>query len=120
MAETAKLLQPGFSTADAEYPDLTLNDGVLRLEFREWTEQVIVVEFDDVCAVRWQEVGYLGPEDREDSVYEIIDSDWLEAHLKGGARDPEEGHRHFKLGFNAYGPLEVLATRMRLVSRESV
>jgi hypothetical protein len=115
MSESAKLLEPGFSTADAEYPDFALRDGVLRVEFQDWREQPILVEFLDVAGVRWQEHGSAGPEERDDSVYEIIDSKWLTALWDAGARGREEGHRHFKLRFNAYGPLEVLATAMRLV-----
>jgi len=86
MSERAKLLQPGFSTADAEYPDFALSNGVLRVEFTDWREQRVVVEFAEVAGVRWQEAGPHGPEERDDSVYEIMDSDWLEELLVARAR----------------------------------
>jgi hypothetical protein len=70
----------------------------------------------EVAGIRWQEHGSAGPEERDDSVYEIVDSQWLSALWDAGARERAEGHRHFKLCFNAYGPLEVLTTSMRLIS----
>ena len=91
----------------------------VRVQFSDRAEHLVLVEFDDVCGVRWQESGSTGPEERNDSVYELVDSDWLAATLADHAREREEGHRHFKLGFNAYGPLEVLATEMRLVSMKA-
>jgi hypothetical protein len=45
MAASAKLLEPGFSTADAEYPSLALRHGTLVLEFLDWRERAIVVDF---------------------------------------------------------------------------
>ena len=120
ISESAKLLQPGFSTADAKYPDIALSNGVLRVVFTDWREKRIVVEFANVAGVRWQETESHGPEERNDSVYEIVGSDWLTELLVRGAREHQEGHRHFKLCFNAYGPLEVLATEMRLASAGTV
>ncbi len=69
--------------------------------------------FDDVAGVRWQEIGSHGPNERDDSTYEIVDSEWVRLSLEdGGVREPSEVLRHFKLCFNAYGPLEVLAASM--------
>lgn len=119
MTESAKLLDPGFSTADAEYPDFALRDSRLRVRFSDWRKQLVVVEFYDVAGVRWQEHEAIGPEERNDSVYEILNSHWLKDLLSARAREPAEGHRHFKLGFNAYGPLEVLATAMQIVADDA-
>ena len=55
MSESAKLLQPGFSVADAEYPKFALQNGVLILEFLDWQESMVRVRFLDVAGVRWQE-----------------------------------------------------------------
>jgi len=57
----------------------------------------------------------LGPGERNDEVYEILNSQWLEAHRKENAIEPLELQRHFKLNFNACGQLEVLAADMVLV-----
>ncbi len=112
MTETAKLLSPGFTVADAEYPSLSLHDNVLLLEFLDWKSKRIRVRFVNVAGVQWQELDSAGPEDRNDSVYEIIDSVWLGRYLSEGARTPEDNLRHFRLCFNASGVLDVLAALM--------
>ncbi len=45
MTETARLLEPGFSVADAGYPDFTLKDGTLTVEFTDWQERRVRVRF---------------------------------------------------------------------------
>ena len=112
MSETAKLLQPDFSTADAEHPALALRDGLLLLEFTDWREQPVRVRFTNTAGVKWQELDSTGPEDRDDSVYEIIGSTWLAAYVEAGARGADEGLRHFRLCFNPTGVLDVLAGSM--------
>ena len=112
MPETAKLLQPDFSTADAEYPEFFLRDGVLVLEFTDWRERAVRVRFANAVGVKWQELDSSGPEERDDSVYEIVGSAWLAAHLAAGVRDAGEELRHFRLCFNPTGVLDVLASSM--------
>jgi hypothetical protein len=84
-----KALQLGFSTGDAEYPSFNLSSGILMLTFKDWREQIIKVKFDDVCAVRWQEVGefWLG-----EDVYEMLESEWLSAHVAEQAAQPTDRH----------------------------
>lgn len=79
-------------------------------------ETVHLPEFDDVAGVRWSEGDPLGPDTRDDAVYEILESCWVKQLHEDDARAPREGHRHFKLCLNALGVLEVIATRMRLIS----
>ena len=114
MSESAKLLEPEFSVADAEYPKFALRDGRLVLEFVDWQERSVRVRFPNAAGVKWQELDSRGPEDRDDSVYEIIDSSWLAEYLANDARTLAEGLRHFRLCFNACGVLDVLATSMEI------
>jgi len=114
MSESAKLIEPGFSVADAEYPKFALRDGRLILEFVDWQEQEVRVRFSNAAGVKWQELDSRGPEDRDDSVYEIVGSFWLAEYLANNARTLAEGLKHFRLCFNACGVLDVLATSMEI------
>lgn len=114
MSESEKSLEPDFSVADAEYPKFALRDGRLILEFVDWRERVVRVRFSNAAGVKWQELDSGGPEDRDDSVYEIIGSSWLAGYLANGARTLAEDLRHFRLCFNAWGVLDVLATTMEI------
>lgn len=112
MSERANPLQPDFSTADAEYPDFSLRDGVLELEFTDWREEPVRVRFTNAVGVKWQELDSAGPEDEDDGVFEIAGSAWLAAYLAAGVRGADEGLRHFRLCFNPIGVLDVLASAM--------
>jgi len=103
-----KTVDPGFSTADAEYPELHSTTGGLRVTFRDWREQLVSIEFIDVCAFRWQEAGALLPNEPYDGSCELFESEWLDAHVRGGAIPPGSAHRHLRFNFNACGQLEVL------------
>ena len=114
MSETAKLLKPAFSTADAENPSFTLRDGTLALEFVDWQKRSVHVRFSNAAAVKWQELDSTGPEDRDDSVYEIVGSRWLHDYLATLARTPADGLHHYRLCFNGSGVLDVLAQSMNM------
>ena len=114
MSESAKLLEPDFSVADAEYPKFALRDGGLVLEFVDWRKREVRVRFSNAAGVKWQELDSRGPEDRDDSVYEIVGSSWLAEYLANGARTLAEALRHFRLCFNGCGVLDVLATSMEI------
>ncbi len=103
-------LNPGFSTADAEYPELHAVAGVLQLTFRNWREELIHVHFKDVCAFRWQEAGSLLPNEPDDGVCELVESEWLERHINQQTISKESKHRHLRFNFNSCGQLEVLCT----------
>ena len=92
----------------------------LFLDFVDWHGQHVRVRFDDVAGVRSDECGSDGTEPRDDCVFEIVGSEWVKRlHSHKGPR-ATGGHRHFKFCFNAYGPLEVLATDMLLAEEEEV
>ena len=80
--QRVQLRNPGFSTADAEYPEFHAIAGALLLHFKDWQEQVVQVQFKWVCAFRWLEVEWLLPEGMK--------------------------LRHLCLNFNACDKLEVL------------
>src|SRR5205085_2942626 len=103
MNESAKLLEPGFSVADATYPAITLRDGILIIGFIDWQENAVQVTFANVAGVKWQEIDSAGPENRDDSIFEIIGSSWLHEYLFQGARTPNDSLRHYRLCFNANG-----------------
>ena len=103
-------LQSGFSTADAEYPELHLAGGKLHLTFKDWREQRIRVVFHEVCAFRWQEAEDLLPDEPYDGACEVARSEWLTRHIEQLAVDQNSKHRHLRFNFNACGQLEVLGT----------
>jgi hypothetical protein len=114
MSESAKLLEPGFYVADAEYPRFALRDGTIILEFIDWREHSVRVRFSGAAGVKWQEVDSRGPEGRDDSVYEIVGSSWLAEYFANDDRILADALRHFRLCFNACGVLDVLATSMEI------
>ena len=114
MTERATLIDAGFSTADAEYPTFASDGDCLKLEFQDWQGHTVRVSFDSPVGVKWQALDSTGPEDRDDSVYEIADSEWVASYLRQGDHTSHDRFHHFKLCFNAIGVLEVLATSMYL------
>lgn len=114
MYEIAERLTPGFVTADAEYPDFSLADGTLKLEFTDHASERITVQFANAIAVNWQELSATSPNPRDDEIYEIKNSSWIADHIRQGARSADEELRHFRLCFNACGTLDVIAATMEL------
>ncbi|WP_036254426.1 hypothetical protein [Methylobacter sp. BBA5.1] len=107
--ETAKLIQPGFSTADAEYPEIHQEDGDVTLKFKDWQENQIEVFFADAVAFKWQMAESFLSGERDDSSYEIKGSDWLQLHVKQGEIAESEEYKHYKFNFNGIGQFEILA-----------
>ncbi len=107
-ARTARPYDLGFSTADAEDVRLDFDGADLQLRFVDWRERPVIHRFHDVLAYRW---GLdIDPDLRDDQVYEIVDSPWLEREAEL-AEEPRESYLHLKLAFNAQGVLDVLARR---------
>ena len=103
-----QLFNPGFSTADAEYPELHAVAGELHLRFEDWQERLVQIQFHDVCAFRWQEAESLLSGEPYDGACEVLDSEWVKQHLAQGAVPAEMKLRHLRFNFNACGQLEVL------------
>jgi hypothetical protein len=98
----------GFSTADAQYPELRASAGTLWLSFLDWQEQRIEVAFREVCAYRWQEIESLLPNEPYDGSCEVHQSEWVAQHLAQGVVPSDAQLRHLRLNFNACGQLEIL------------
>jgi hypothetical protein len=99
----------GVNTADGERVHLSF-DGDLLLSFVDWCEQPCQATFRDVLAFRWQELDAKVP--RDDTTYEVVDSDWLAHQAKLQALDPA-AFVHYLLCFNACGALDVICRRPR-------
>lgn len=100
----------GVSTADAEQVEFRYEKGNLFLRFVDWREQPRELVFQDVIAFRWQELDEPELDIRDDTTYEVVDSEWLSRQAQLQAADCEN-HAHYKLCFNACGALDVLAKR---------
>ena len=107
--EIANLIQPGFSTADAEYPEIHQEEGDVILRFKDWQEKNIEVFFADPIALKWQMAESFHDGERDDSCYEIVNSDWLALHIKQGEVSPSEEYKHYKFNFNGCGQFEILS-----------
>ena len=107
MAESYVILSAGFSTADADRPDITYANGDLLVKFKDWREQPVALRFPDAVAFRWQDEAELPASVRDDTPYEVIDSTWV-AELRSFNALPPEPH-HFMLCFNAAGVLDVVS-----------
>ncbi|EGQ8448700.1 hypothetical protein ACXWHK_003109 [Vibrio alginolyticus] len=107
--ETVKMLDLGFSTADAEYPEIHQEEGDLRAEFKDWQEKTVKLYFADYVACKWEMVFDLLEGERDDSCYEICSSLWLKQHVQSEIINCDEGYKHFRLNFNELGQLDVIA-----------
>ena len=107
--QVTQKIDPGFSTADAEYPEIKQVDGDLTLYFKDWKERLIEVFFGDTIAFKWQMAESFLEEERNDSSYKIENSDWLRLHVKQGIIGSNEGYNHYKFNFNDIGQFEVIA-----------
>ena len=111
--EKAKTIDTGFSTADAEWPRISEdNDGNLELSFIDWREQGITVVFEDYAAYKWQSIETFVEGEEYDRCHVIENSKWLKEHLDQEVITLEEGHKHYKLNFNACGQFEVIAKKI--------
>ena len=114
-------LREPFSTADAEYPQVTSERGCLRVVFRDWQEKVITLLFHDVAAYSWDDGdASVDTNHRDDCSYVVHNSPWLARHREVGNLLPSEDHRHYKLCFNAAGVLQVLASRLEVLAEPKV
>ncbi|WFB46964.1 hypothetical protein [Vibrio coralliilyticus] len=107
--ETVKMLDLGFSTAGAEYPEIHQQEGDLRAEFKDWQEKTVKLYFADHVTCKWQMVFDLLEGERDDCGYEICSSIWLKQHVKSEVINSNEGYKHFRLNFNGLGQLDVIA-----------
>jgi len=107
MAESFVPLTAGFSTADADCPEIAYTRGELLVKFKNWREELVTLRFPDSVAFRWEAEAALPEGVRDDSPYEVIDSAWI-AELRSFNALPNEPH-HYLLCFNAQGNLNVVS-----------
>ncbi|RBP47545.1 hypothetical protein DES53_101342 [Roseimicrobium gellanilyticum] len=109
--ETAELIEPGFTVADANRPDLTTTEGNLRIHFTQWNDEPTQVLFVDAIAHRWGEINWDGELEGEhfDGTHIIHQSKWMQSLFDCRECAPEAGYKHYRLNFNAAGSLEVIA-----------
>ena len=108
--ERAIILEPGFSTADADYPDICDTEAGLLVKFNDWQENNIEVLFSEAIAFKWQLIETFIEGEEYDRCHEIENSMWLKEHYKQGELEKNESYKHYKFNFNACGQLEVLAS----------
>ena len=93
----AERLDPGFSTADADYPSMSYDGGELQLRFLDWREQPILVTFRDVSRFEWSDEpdDYFDGEPHDGTCI-VRKSGWI-------PRIAGDACQHYRLNFNAGG-----------------
>ena len=115
MAQRFEQIDPGFSTADTEYPFFEYREGALTLEFIDMQERPVRVIFREVAGIQWNdEAEFHDVEIRDDLSYEVHESKWLARHIELGTFVQSQGYRHFVFCFNVAGVLDVLCTEFQL------
>jgi hypothetical protein len=104
------MLREDFSTADAERPEMVTLNGELLVSFQDWRERRVVLKFPEAVLYRWEDDVTSPAGVRDDSSYEVIDSELI-AELKTASTLPAEPH-HYLLCFNAAGMLNVVSSRL--------
>ncbi len=107
MAESFVELSTGFSTADADRPDISYTSGDLVVKFKDWREQLVSLRFPEAVAFRWQDETALPAGVRDNTPYEVTNSAWIAA-LRSSNALPQQPH-HYMLCFNAAGVLDVVS-----------
>ncbi len=103
----------GIQVADGEDLKLSYVRDALVGSFKDWREVVTTFRCSGVIAFRWQPVEYFREEERPDSTYEILGSEWVRQHEEQGMIGSAQVARHFKLNFNALGCLEVICAEVK-------
>ena len=114
MKPSVRLIDPGFSTADGDFPGFDYDEQqYLRFYFLDWREETVLVLFKNVIALRWQAIQELLPDEPSDGTCEILNSEWLQAHQREGVIDIDQQFHHYRLNFNACGSFELICTHYR-------
>jgi len=104
--EIYQIADVNFSTADADYPNISFNNsGALFLEFKDWREEFVRLKFTEVLGFKWDECD-LNQGERDDVTYEILNSLWVRRLTEHNLAT--EDHRHYKLCFNAAGNFDIV------------
>ena len=107
--ERAEIIDPGFSTADAGFPEFNMYEGDLTLKFTGWQGIQREVLFLDPVAFKWQIIETFFEGEEYDRSHVITNSEWLAEHIKQGEIGTQEEYKHYKFNFNGNGQLEVIS-----------
>ena len=119
--ETAEIIDPGFSVADAENVSLRTIPSGLEISFTDWRECAVRVLFVDAISHSWDLLDWNFVEgERFDSTHIIHNSEWLRKHIAQNAINERQGYNHYRLNFNASGTLQVLARGISIENAEQV
>ena len=113
--ERAEIIDPGFSTADADFPDINMVEGDLILKFKDWQEIQRVVFFSHTVAFKWQMIETFVEGEEYDRSHIITESEWLSEHIKQGEIGAKEEYKHYKFNFNGNGQLEVISSGFTVI-----
>jgi len=108
---SAEVIDPGFSTADADQPSINYEGGNLHLTFLDWRERTVRVTFRDVSRFEWSDEpdDYFDGEP-SDGTSVVRKSEWIP---RVAARDSQ----HYRLNFNACsGRLDVACVAFDLAN----
>ena len=104
------------STADAEAPRITLENGQARVAYCDWRSKSVVLLFHDVVAISWDDGdAALSTEHRDDRSYIVYDSPWLARHREAQTIMPTEDWKHFPGGVNSIRPKSLAGSRSRIM-----
>ncbi|PCJ55341.1 MAG: hypothetical protein COA79_21095 [Planctomycetota bacterium] len=108
----AKIIQPGFSTADAEYPEIIIESNGIVLKFVDWQENKVEILFAEAVAYKWQTIETLIEGEADDCSHIIEDSEWVNEHINQDIIGPNDNYIHYKLNFNSTGQFEVISANL--------
>ncbi|MEZ6188834.1 MAG: hypothetical protein R3F62_28000 [Planctomycetota bacterium] len=104
--DVLEIVDPGFSTADAEQVRLQFQ-GDLTLDFQDWREVPVRVVFREAIGFRWADEQEWVDGVRNDVTYRVQGSPWL-ATLARLCGEDAGAFQHLRLCFNACGVLDVV------------
>ena len=90
----------------------TFTGDTASIEFMDWQQRRVRISCEGTIAIKWQALQPSVPDERDDAVYEILESAWIGEHARQHAVGLSEGYRHFSLRFNGIGMLEIICKRM--------
>ena len=110
MTEKALVIEPGFSTADSQFPTISTVQGELVLAFIDWEERPVKVQFNGTVSYKWQVIETFVEGEYFDRSHEILNSEWILEHIRQNEIESDDGCKHYKFNFNGSGQLEIICT----------
>lgn len=115
--EVYEIIDLGFSVSDAEGISFNYEKGNVLLIFKDWREKLIKVKFENALGFKFQDAEYFNSNlERFGSCHVVLNSGWLKLHEEKGETWDGETWEHYKFNFNAGGIIEVLCSKVVVVS----